>query len=211
MKKAVFIILVLFFAYGTFTAPDIESSDRDNAVIISAKALMNLQNPYDYKTEIGQVITTGLFSSFISIPFVYLFGNIQLLSFLFYFVFLILIYRSNYFAVFAFAIILLSPFLYRIMHYRLDELYWVVFYIFGLFYFKSKWKYLLIVPIIFSRNIFNFNFQVLLYNIDYWLLIIIIYTFTLLKFLHFKNYLNTNRLTRWNAGFLYSCEIVIIK
>ena len=189
MKKAVFIILVLFFTYGTFTSPDIVSSDRDNAVIISARALMSLENPYNHRTEIGQVITTGLFSSFISIPFVYLFGNIRLLSFLFYFAFLILIYRSNHFTIFALAIVLLSPFLYRIMYYRLDELYWVVFYIFGLFHFKSKWKYLLIVPILFSRNIFNFDFHILLYNIDYWLLIIAIYTL-LLKFLLKREWMN---------------------
>ena len=121
-KKFILLLLTIFFAFGVFNSNDLIQSDRDNAVIISAQALMNFENPYNYKTEIGQEITTGLFNSFISIPFVYLFGNIQLLSFLFYFAFLILIYRSNYFAIFAFAIILLSPFIYRIMYYRLDEL-----------------------------------------------------------------------------------------
>lgn len=180
-KKFILLLLTIFFAFGVFNSNDLIQSDRDNAVIISAQALMNFENPYNYKTEIGQEITTGLFNSFISIPFVYLFGNIQLLSFLFYFAFLILIYRSNYFAVFAFAIILLSPFIYRIMYYRLDELYWVVFYIFGLFYFKSKCKYILLIPILFSRNIFNFDFRILLYNIDYWILIMIFYTYGILK------------------------------
>ncbi len=62
-KKITFTILALFFAYGVFTSTDTIQSDRDNAVIISAKALMNFENPYNYKTGIGQPITTGLFNS----------------------------------------------------------------------------------------------------------------------------------------------------
>lgn len=181
LKILILLILIVFFGLGVFASPDILQSDRDNAVIISSKALMNFENPYNYKTEIGQKITTGLTSAIISIPFVYLFGNIQLLSFLFYGIFLVLAYRSQYFYVIVFVLLLLSPFIYRVMYYRLDELYWAVFYMAGLLYFKSKYKYLLFIPLIFSRNIFNFDFRVLLYNIDYWLLIFILYTLFLYK------------------------------
>lgn len=176
MKKVLLIILISFFAYGVFSSPDILNSDRDNAVIISARALMSFENPYNYTTEINQKITTGLFNAFISIPFVYLFGNIQVLSFLFYFIFLICIYNSRHFYKWSLLIALASPFIWRVMYYRLDELYWVLFYVSGIFYFKSKWRLLLLIPILFSRNIFNFNFQVLLYNLDYWLIILAVYT-----------------------------------
>lgn len=184
MKKLKFISLVtllLLLGLGVFTSPDLVQSDRDNAVIISARALMNLESPYTLQTEIGQPITTGLFNAIISVPFVYLFGNIQLLSFLFYATFLWLAYRSKYFYIYVFFLLLFSPLIYRITYYRLDELYWVVFYIAGLFYFKSNYKYLLLIPIIFSRNIFNFDFKVLLYNIDYYILIFVIYTIFLYK------------------------------
>lgn len=177
-RKLVFIFLVLFFAYNIFTSTDTIQSDRDNAVIISAKALMNFENPYEYKTEIGQGITTGLFNAIISIPFIYLFGNIQLLSFLFYLTFLILIYERSYLI---YIVLLLTPFLYRVIYYRLDELYWIVVYVTAFLTLKSKFRYLLIIPILFSRNIFNFDFRVLLYGIDYWVLIIIAYTYLLLK------------------------------
>ena len=184
MKKLKFISLVtllLLLGLGVFTSPDLIQSDRDNAVIISARSLMSLENPYTLQTEIGQKITTGLFNAILSVPFVYLFGNIQLLSFMFYATFLWLAYRSKYFYIYVFFLLLFSPLIYRIMYYRLDELYWVVFYIAGLFYFKSNYKYLLLIPIIFSRNIFNFDFRVLLYNIDYYILIFVIYTIFLYK------------------------------
>ena len=182
-KKITFTILALFFAYGVFTSTDTIQSDRDNAVIISAKALMNFENPYSYKTEIGQEITTGLFNAFISIPFVYLFGNVQLLSFLFYFLFLILIYKNRYLIYLTF---LATPLLYRIMYYRLDELYWVIVYVTALITLKSKLRYLLVIPVLLSRNIFNFDFHVLLYNIDYWLLIVL--TSNALLFLILRNF-----------------------
>ena len=184
MKKLKFISLVtllLLLGLGVFTSPDLIQSDRDNAVIISARSLMSLESPYTLQTEIGQKITTGLFNAILSVPFVYLFGNIQLLSFLFYATFLWLAYRSKYYYLYLFLLILFAPLIYRIMYYRLDELYWVVFYIAGLFYFKSNYKYLLLIPIIFSRNIFNFDFKVLLYNIDYYILIFVIYTIFLYK------------------------------
>jgi len=180
-KKFILLLLTIFFAFGVFNSNDLIQSDRDNAVIISAQALMNFENPYNYKTEINQPITTGLTSAIISIPFVYITGNIQALTLLFYITFIILAYRSKYFYLICFFILILSPFIYRVMYYRLDELYWIAFYIMGMVYFKSKYKYLLIIPLIFSRNIFNFNYHVLLYNIDYWILILLVNNIILYK------------------------------
>lgn len=170
MKQITLLIFILFIYNGVFNSPDLITSDRDEAIIISCNAILHLQNPYNFKTQLGNEITSGLFNIFIAIPFVYIFGNYQVLTFIFYLILICIFYNHKYFNEIVLFFIC-SLFLSRTMFYRLDELYWILFYIYFLVNLKSKWKYLFIIPIILSRNWFAFNYHSLTYNIDYFILI----------------------------------------
>jgi len=182
-KIYILFILIILFGIGVFTSPVNVNSDRDEAVIITARSIINLENPYEHSLYNGSPNRTGLFDGAIAIPFVAIFGDYQILTFIFYIIFLIIMYRSKNFYLILIGLILLSPALIRIMYYRLDELYWVLLYIYALVSIKKWYRWFFIIPIIFWRNIFTFGTaRELLPMLDYWLLIIAIYTFSLYKF-----------------------------
>lgn len=146
MKPLALIIILSFVYVGIFTYADSLGYDRDNACIIFANSTIHLENPYLKTTQAGNPITTGIFG-IVAIPFVFLFGDIRIMTFIFYLLIIIKMYGYNYFSIFVITFIV-SYLPFKTMVYRLDEFYFPVIFLF----YGNVWIFLIIFAL--SRNWF---------------------------------------------------------
>jgi hypothetical protein len=131
--KIVLVAMIALVGWGTFVdskGPHDGGSDRDDGVEIAASTLMRGNNPWNERTQLNPAITTGPSSILLAVPFVALFGEINLLTFIMWTVFLIFIlvgdvaYRNSCLATIILLLLFpLSGFLHT-LHWSLDELYY---------------------------------------------------------------------------------------
>lgn len=142
--------------------------DRDEACVIMAKSIMNGENPYEKKTSIGNPITTGI-SGVIAIPFVLLFDDIKLLSFIFWITVIINVYKKineRQFIIFSF-FFTLSWLPFKYMVYKIDEFLFPVVILFMGWYPKT-----FLTVFLLSRNWFNLLPSYPFMNIQFYILIV---------------------------------------
>ncbi len=129
----ILIAMTTFVGWGAFIdskGPHDGGSDRDDGVEIAATMLMRGSNPWNERTQLNLAITTGPSSILLAVPFVALFGEINLLTFIMWAVFLIFVLagdlslRNNSLTTIIMVLLLpLSGFLHT-LHWSLDELYY---------------------------------------------------------------------------------------
>lgn len=110
--------------------PDDRFSDRDDAVEIAALALMSGGNPWSESSPLGLPITTGPTNVLLAMPFVKLFGKVNMLSlsmWIFFFAIVLFadIYRRNNVFLMV-SLLFATPWLgfLHTLHWSLDELYY---------------------------------------------------------------------------------------
>lgn len=81
----------IYFAHGS----QYLGADRDTALVIAARSLLQLNNPWDNITQLGGVIDTGPTSILLALPFVKIFSSTNLLNFLFYIILVALFLQGD--------------------------------------------------------------------------------------------------------------------
>jgi hypothetical protein len=88
-------LLLRSYVFGIANGRHDSGSDRDDAVEIGARALLQLHNPWESQSILGLPITTGPSSLFLALPFVALGDSINMLTFLFWLLFLALLWLGD--------------------------------------------------------------------------------------------------------------------
>ncbi len=112
-------VWVYFMVYHV--AVNKKESDRQEALIISREAVLNLENPYSKTTSTGNPITTGVFSMLISLPF----KDTRHLTLIFWLVMISIFYNGAHFIYYGIFLILFLP-VSRTMYYQLSEIYFII-------------------------------------------------------------------------------------
>jgi len=142
-KYLFLLLLVIFTYYGVYNSPDIEYSDRDEAVVMLGEGL--LRGELIKETHLNNPISTGI-NVFFCLPFIMLFGNFQHLTFAFWLFIICVFYNHKYFFLFAFYY-LCTGLIFRTFYYRLDEFYFSLVYLY-----LSRFSLLWLLLLLFSRN-----------------------------------------------------------
>lgn len=185
IKFCLLILCLIFTAILTFNGWDCQKCDRDNALIISALNIINGTNIQI--TQSGLPITTGI-NKYLVIPFIYLFGDIQILSFIFWLIVLFKSYRGKHFIGFALFYLLGFIFYWNILH-RQDEFYYPI----ALLYLTKNW-YWFIIYFLLNRNWFAIPFGTTINFPNIWLGYCLYIPLLINYFLNIKKPKNENRL-----------------
>ncbi|MBI4764812.1 MAG: hypothetical protein HY787_09430 [Deltaproteobacteria bacterium] len=150
------------------------SSTRDDAVEIAARATLNGENAWN--KDVGPPITTGPTSILLALPFVFWFGEINWLTFIFWMIFFLillgndLIYQNHSWPIMVLFLILGHFGFEHTLFWGLDELYYPFLYLTLAYYLSKRGNYLIVGMLLVAVLLSRFSYFFMIIGFGFWYL-----------------------------------------
>jgi len=175
-------------------------STRDEAVEIAARATLHGENAWN--KDVGAPITTGPTSILLALPFVFLFGEINWLTFIFWMVFCLvllwndLIYQNHSWPIMVLFLILGHFGFEHTLYWSLDELYYPFLYLTLAYFLINRGSFLIVGMLMAAVLLSRFSYFFMIMGFGFWYL--------------FSFPFNGHHIFKMGAGFVLGAVIILL-
>ena len=175
-------------------------STRDEAVEVAARSILDGQNAWN--KDVGAPITTGPASILIALPFIFMFGEINWLSFLFWMIFSLILlwfdlrHQNNSWPVMAMFIILGYFGIGQTLYWSLDELYYPFLYLTLAYFLVGQGNFFIVGMLTAAVLLSRFSYFFMIIGFGLWIL--------------FNFPLNGRHLFKMGLGFILGAVAILL-